>query len=226
METREESEKLMLAAVFIRESNLIESVDIPLQAILIQLGYHDPKTSFGGHAGALLSANENAAENKPITERMARDWQGLIIEEQNAICANTENLISGRHVGHYRDCGVSVGNKICPPAKTVPSKMKRLIRAINAFQARKNAKNPPGRNEIIEQLAAFHFWFLIIHPFVDGNGRTGRLLAWYLFIYFDLTPFVFTNYDKYKTYYRTFEKGTSNRMKIYFLNKMNSPKVA
>lgn len=208
-------------ARFVQQSNLIENINVSYETLLEQIVQRNKR----GHVGAFWHANDDADLQKFLSQSDICRWQKLIIREQNIACFNTDDLIWENHIGHYRDCGVRVGLRICPPAKTIPKKMKRLIRAINAFQERKFSKNRPSREEIIERVAAFHFWFLIIHPFVDGNGRTGRLLAWYLLRYFGLTPFVFTNDDKYETYYLAFEKDSPIRMKLYFLHKMNSQKA-
>src|SRR3989344_6000766 len=212
----------LLAAKFVRESNLIENIDIPIENIVKQMTTW--KTA--GHVGAFYEAHRDACDEKPLCPQIICGWQKLLIQEQNSACTNTEDLISARHIGQYRDCGVYIQEVVdgaakvkrsCPPAKTVPNKMKRLIRAINAFQAQKNLPTPPSQNEIVQRIAAFHYWFLIIHPFADGNGRTARLLTWYLLIYFEITPFVFTNADKFENYYPAFDCPSSTRMKLYFL---------
>jgi len=67
-------------------------------------------------------------------------------------------------------------------------------------------------------IADFHFFFEQIHPFADGNGRTGRALVWYLLKYSGLQPFIFTSWDRWETYYLCFEEYEA--MRRYFLKKM------
>ena len=71
--------------------------------------------------------------------------------------------------GHYRKGGVGVfGEKglvhMAPPAERVPMLMADL------FNWLKNSKD-----HLLIRSCVFHYEFEFIHPFIDGNGRTGRL---------------------------------------------------
>jgi Fic family protein len=66
--------------------------------------------------------------------------------------------------GKYRNQGVGVGGHIAPSHKMVPTLMAGL------FQDLKKSKLP-----IILTSCIFHYEHLFIHPFIDGNGRMGRL---------------------------------------------------
>lgn len=71
--------------------------------------------------------------------------------------------------GHYRHGGVGVfGEKglvhLAPPADRVPMLMGDL------FDWLKHSKD-----HLLIRSCVFHFEFEFIHPFIDGNGRTGRL---------------------------------------------------
>ena len=71
--------------------------------------------------------------------------------------------------GHYRRGGVGVfGEKglvhLAPPADRVPTLMGNL------FDWLKKAND-----HLLIRSCVFHYEFEFIHPFIDGNGRTGRL---------------------------------------------------
>lgn len=71
--------------------------------------------------------------------------------------------------GRFRsgDVGVASGEEIiyyAPPAERVPQLMKELYEWLNSTE-----EHPLIKSSI------FHYEFEFIHPFSDGNGRTGRL---------------------------------------------------
>jgi len=73
------------------------------------------------------------------------------------------------HPGRYRSSGMGVfGEKglvhLAPPADRVPLLMGDL------FNWLKNSKD-----HLLIRSCVFHYEFEFIHPFMDGNGRTGRL---------------------------------------------------
>ena len=85
------------------------------------------------------------------------------------------------------------GKKTCKPSE-VSKEMNKLLKTYNAKQG-------ITINDIIE----FHADFEIIHPFQDGNGRVGRLIALKECLRFNITPFIIEDYKK-AFYYR----GLSN----------------
>jgi Fic family protein len=99
--------------------------------------------------------------------------------------------------GSYRQHGVRIIGTYVPTANylKVPEKMKELVKKINK-------KNP----EIIQQVADVHAEFEQIHPFGDGNGRVGRLIAHAMLLKSDLPPAVIKQKDK-KLYYRYLNKA-------------------
>lgn len=75
--------------------------------------------------------------------------------------------------GKYRTIAVRVANYIPPPPEEVSGLMFELLQWWN-----KNA----GQLSPVLSSAILHYRFEAIHPFADGNGRTGRALAlWELY---------------------------------------------
>jgi Fic family protein len=77
--------------------------------------------------------------------------------------------------GQFRNCGVMIGRsgQTWDDARFVPpdhEKVEPLLRDFERFL------NVPGELPIVAQLALAHYQFETIHPFMDGNGRLGRLL--------------------------------------------------
>lgn len=75
----------------------------------------------------------------------------------------------GKKPGKYRDGPMFItGSTTRPPsAEHVPKEMEKLLIWLN--------KNT-GKKQVVELAAEFHARFEEIHPFRDGNGRTGREL--------------------------------------------------
>lgn len=77
--------------------------------------------------------------------------------------------IDEANAGTYRKAKVLIsGSEFIPPA---PNKVGKLMRELIAALPKMRAKYHP-----VEFAAMLHKEFVEIHPFVDGNGRTARLL--------------------------------------------------
>ncbi|MGL4421570.1 MAG: Fic family protein, partial [Gemmataceae bacterium] len=82
---------------------------------------------------------------------------------------------SNKKPGAFRPCDVWIGRQGLGPqsARFVPPSfhtVELLMQQLEAFW-----KNP-GRVSPLVELALVHYQFEAIHPFMDGNGRLGRLL--------------------------------------------------
>jgi len=75
--------------------------------------------------------------------------------------------------GRYRTIRVRVGSYVAPP----PEKVQRMMSDLLAWWNIKAARISP-----VLSSAIIHHRFEMIHPFADGNGRAGRMLAlWELY---------------------------------------------
>jgi len=118
------------------------------------------------YLGVLQNLN-NFAKNKIISERNI-----LTIHKE----LTKETLENSSDCGVYRTRYVVVGNRLTgevtfrpPPNKDVPDLVKSLIEWLSSTDAR--ALDP------VIEAGISHYEFVRIHPFVDGNGRTARVIA-------------------------------------------------
>lgn len=82
---------------------------------------------------------------------------------------------SGKAPGQYRRTPVWIGPEGAPiaSARFVPINAADIENALSAWETYLHADQP----DVFVQLAVLHAEFEAIHPFLDGNGRMGRLLV-------------------------------------------------
>ena len=90
-------------------------------------------------------------------------------------------------VGDYKKRANVVGGRETAKPKDVPARMKALLAAYDS--------------KSVEDIIAFHHEFESIHPFQDGNGRVGRLIALKECLHYGIVPFIIEDAKK-AFYYR------------------------
>ena len=110
-----------------------------------------------GHKDAFEYVVTLADTHSPLTERVIKDIHSLIL------------MNDANNKGVYRSVPVRIlgANHTPPQPDLVPVQMEQLIADYETMKREKH---------IIEAIAEFHLRFEGIHPFIDGNGRTGRLV--------------------------------------------------
>lgn len=101
----------------------------------------------------------------------------------------------GREKVHYQ----------APPPEQVPEEMKRFLAWFNG----------ENKLDLVLKSAIAHFWFIIIHPFDDGNGRIARALSDLLLARSDDTSQRFYSLSSQilaerKTYYEILQRAQSS----------------
>ncbi|MHA6482179.1 Fic family protein [Paenibacillus sp. strain BS8-2] len=112
------------------------------------------------HKDAILYVEEIVSRNEQMSEWQIKNLHRLIlkhIEDEFAGVYRKENVI------------ISGATHIPPDFVRVQDEMERLIHLYESWQEDPNV-------HAIERASLLHIEFVKIHPFIDGNGRTARLL--------------------------------------------------
>ncbi len=204
-------------AEFICESDAIAGIKDDFNLVVKQIR----SRHWEGHVGAMLMLEKLVQSplnyGGYVSNELVCSIQGLITAEQH-LKSGEEKL----DVGHYRPdyLAVSVGGRLCPSSFLVPELMIKLLKGVRWWQANSRFQESDYN---IRYLARFHLKFEIIHPFADGNGRTGRALVYYLMRWAGLAPFLFTAKDKHELYYPCFDDiENADLMERYFITKMGT----
>lgn len=109
-------------------------------------------------------------------------------------------------VGDYKKLANEVGGLKTSDPKNVARDIKKLLEWYESLKE-------VTINEIIE----FHAKFEKIHPFQDGNGRVGRIIAFKECLKFNMIPFIILDKDKL-FYYRGLNQYQKNKEKGYLID--------
>ena len=122
-------------------------------------------------------------QREPLSEALA-------LEVQRILCQGTYDEArwsAGERPGSYRRHEYVVGPRDTgAPASDVPMLMEDLLDEVNEA----------GEGHDLTVAAYFHASFEEIHPFADGNGRTGRALLNYLLLLRDHPPITIYDDDR------------------------------
>ncbi|CAF3629388.1 unnamed protein product [Rotaria sordida] len=95
--------------------------------------------------------------------------------------------------GHLRQHQVYVGSFVPPAADEVPSYLEDFLFWLNSLEDTRDL-------HAIELAAIAHYKFVYIHPFIDGNGRTGRLLMNLILMRSGFPPVIIKKSDRLAYY--------------------------
>lgn len=168
---------------FLRESNAIEDIN--------NIDYALPENAQpdSGHVGAWLHSQQLAKAKTPLSLADICTWQRWLTEEQARFGHPMPANGIGKHRGLDVPVNVYVGSHTAPPFFAVPELLERWIGDLNT--ALSTADPRPAVVRLADLLGEFFQRFEAIHPFVDGNGRTGRLVANYISTREGALPLVF-----------------------------------
>ena len=138
---------------------------------------------------------KNMLEKLPLSQR-------IILEVHSVLMDNVRG--HGKSPGQYRKIPNWIGKPGCKidEAKYIPIESIKLPEAMSNFEKYMHSDNVPDK---LVQLAILHCEFESLHPFLDGNGRMGRMLVplflWQMGIIhqpmFYISSFLEANRDEY-----------------------------
>lgn len=119
---------------------------------------------------------------EPLTEDIIKELHRFLKQ------STKDASLSWVAVGDYKKRANVVGGRETAKPKEVPVKMQKLLSDYASLPA-----------VTIYDIIRFHYDFERIHPFQDGNGRVGRLIALKECLRFSIVPFIIE--DSKKMYY-------------------------
>ena len=117
----------------------------------------------------------------------------VILSLHKMLISNICDDVAGRF--RKDDEHVRVGNHIAPNPKEVVGRLEKMLIEYNAT----------SHENIIKRIARLHLTFEHTHPFVDGNGRIGRVINNYLLIREGFVSINIKFIDR-KKYYEAFKE--------------------
>ncbi|MDR2897582.1 MAG: Fic family protein [Spirochaetaceae bacterium] len=143
-----------------------------------------------GHKEAFDFVIELADKNTALTDSIIKQIHSLVLMNDR------------KNAGTYRNVPVFISGAVHTPPEPylVPLQLEQLA-----------AEYPQMKKEkhVIEAIAEFHLRFEGIHPFIDGNGRTGRLIMNFELMKAGFLPVNIKFSDRLK-YYDCFDHYYSN----------------
>lgn len=182
-----EKESLAVSAF---ASTSIEGNPMPLtdvRRILKNAPAHarDTEKEILNYNSALQYLNTLLSNPMPVTKSFITKIQSLV----------TNELINKKDQGNFRKRHVVVNDPrkhtiayLPPDAQDVPFLMSELIEYL---------RNEFDTTDPLILAGIFHKQFVIIHPFMDGNGRTARLVTKYLLARMGLDTFRLFSFENY-----------------------------
>ena len=156
-----------------------------------------------GHKEAFLFVCDLVKEKKKLSEYIIKEIHSLVLSDKP------------QDRGVYRKVPVRImgaNNTPVQPYMIAPE-MERLLIDFETSQ-----------NNIIKKLALFHLKFEGIHPFIDGNGRTGRLLINLELMKEGFPPINIKfgdrlkYYDAFEAYYSQKDSGPMEKLFAEYIN--------
>ncbi len=125
----------------------------------------DDVREVSNYVAAMQHGLERLREGFPLSLRLIREIHGILLRDGRG---------GDRTPGEFRRSQNWIGGTRPGNAAFVPPPPERLMECLDSFE--KFLHDEEQKLPLLVQLGLIHVQFETIHPFLDGNGRLGRLL--------------------------------------------------
>ncbi len=138
--------------------------------------------------------------SEPLTEEMIKEFHKILK------MSTSDSQKDWFNVGEYKKIANSVGEIKTIAPKDVSKNMQKLLDWYNSLT-----------EVTFKDIVEFHAKFEKIHPFQDGNGKIGRIIAFKECLKHNIIPFIILDKDKL-FYYRGLKEYQLNKEKGYLID--------
>ncbi|CCB80891.1 Fic family protein [Helicobacter bizzozeronii] len=172
-----------LRIVLTHHSNAIEGLSLQLEEtrVLLEKGLtasnkplHEQLIVLGFASAYDVVVREASDRNKLLDTSLIKDLHYLLFKP----ALDVSPTLVAKPIGAYRTSEVMITGANFSP--TIPALISQALKNL-LFRL-------PSNHLTLAQIALFHAEYERIHPFIDGNGRTGRLIMAFQAIQNDLVP--------------------------------------
>ena len=169
---------------------------------------------------AMVKTNDSTPAAKEVVDYRSAIWEGYnLIKEYGFLNTNIiikiQEKLEHNNAGIRRVPGTVIKNNVTGEIVYTPPQSKEEI--MDYLQNLENYINEDSDIDPLIKLAIIHYQFESIHPFYDGNGRTGRILNILYLVLKEMldTPILYLSkyiINNKKEYYNLFQstRNTNN----------------
>lgn len=127
----------------------------------------------------------------------------------------TRKTIENKWKGKYRDCDIYIGGHKGVDPSMISGEMDEWIKKMNEMIKARWSESDTLETE--NQIIRLHIDYERIHPFQDGNGRTGRMFMNWAFNRLGLPIYIVFEAEKHKYYqwFRRNDEEVSRKSRTY-----------
>lgn len=167
------------------------------------------------HAEAIDYLNEVVRQEKPMTESFVKALHSLLMKDTGPLIVqggHGQKIRKPIHTGEYK--------KETNHVLTLSGRVHEYVDPLHVQEEMEKLLSWLDKKKIVhavEQAVVFHYRFVAIHPFDDGNGRMARLLMNLILMRAGYIPCVIRN-EKRRMYLETLEHADATGDESAFVN--------